>query len=67
MRIAFLRSGKSIGQSIDESPEFYGMKTQQEARDIVRRARERSALSAEQAQALANKEVRAGRRRRLRS
>lgn len=53
--------GKSIGQLIDESLEFYGVKTKDEASDIVRRARARSGLTGEQAMELANKQVRQSR------
>lgn len=53
--------GKPIGQLIDESLEFYGIKTKDEASDIVRRARARSGLTGEQAMELANKQVRQSR------
>jgi len=62
LKQASARRGKSIGQLIDESLEFYGVKTHEEAADLVRRVRERSDLTAEQAQALANEEVRSARR-----
>jgi predicted DNA-binding ribbon-helix-helix protein len=53
--------GKTIGQLIDESLDFYGIKSNEQALDLVRRARERSALSQEQALALAQLEVQAAR------
>lgn len=53
--------GKSIGQLIDESLEFYGVKTKDEASDIVRRARARSGLTGKQAMELANEQVRQSR------
>lgn len=62
LKEASARRGKSIGQLIDESLEFYGVKTHEEARDLVRRVRERSDLTTAQAQALVDKEVRAARR-----
>jgi protein-tyrosine phosphatase len=46
---------------IDESLEFYGVKTTDEASDIVRRARARSGLTEEQAMELANEQVRQSR------
>lgn len=62
LKEASVRRGKSIGQLIDESLEFYGIKTQEEARDLVRRARLHSNLGEEQAQQMANQQVRAARR-----
>jgi hypothetical protein len=62
LKQASARRGKSIGQLIDESLEFYGVKTHEEARDLVRRARTRSGLSGAEAQKLATKEVRSARR-----
>ena len=54
--------GKTIGQLIDESLDFYGIKSNEQAQDLVRRARVRNALSQEQALALAQAEVQATRR-----
>ncbi len=53
--------GKTIGQLIDESLDFYGIKSNEQALDLVRRARARNALSEEQALALAQAEVQATR------
>lgn len=53
--------GKTIGQLIDESLDFYGIKSNEQAQGLVRRARARSALSEEQALALAQAEVQATR------
>ena len=53
--------GKTIGQLIDESLDFYGIKSNEQALDLVRRARARNALSEEQALALAQAEVQAAR------
>ena len=61
LKEASARRGKSIGQLIDESLEFYGVKTGDEARDIVQRARARSGMTDEQAVELANEQVRQSR------
>lgn len=58
------RRGKSMGQLIDESLEFYGIKTREEAADIVRRARTRAGLNAAEAARLGMEETRAARRER---
>lgn len=50
---------KTIGQLIDESLDFYGIKSHEQALDLVRRARARSALSEAQSLALAQEEVQA--------
>ena len=52
---------KTIGQLIDESLDFYGIKSNEQALDLVRRARARHVLSEEQALALAQAEVQAKR------
>ena len=54
--------GKTMGQLIDESLDFYGIKSNEQALDLVRRARARNGLSDEQALALAQAEVTATRR-----
>lgn len=53
--------GKTMGQLIDESLDFYGIKSNEQALDLVRRARARNGLSDEQALALAQAEVTATR------
>jgi hypothetical protein len=63
LKEASAQRAKTIGQLIDESLEFYGIKSRDDARDLVRRARARSKLSEEQALKLAQDEVRAARRR----
>ena len=63
LKEAAVQRDKTIGQLIDESLEFYGIKTQDDARELVRRARARSRLSGDQAIAMAQKHVRAERRR----
>ena len=50
-----------MGQLIDESLDFYGIKSNEQALDLVRRARARNGLSDEQALALAQAEVTATR------
>ena len=49
---------KTIGQLVDESLDFYGNKSRDQALDLVRRARANSTLNDEQALALAQAEVR---------
>lgn len=50
--------GKSIRELIDESLEFYGIKTREQAEDLVWGARLRSRMTPDQAQQIANEEVR---------
>jgi hypothetical protein len=52
---------KSIGQLIDESLDFYGVKTRESALEIFRRAGQGSDLNEEEAMELALREVRAHR------
>ena len=54
--------GKTIGQLVDESLDFYGVKSREEAMELVRRARAASGLDEEQAIALAIDEVQQTRR-----
>jgi hypothetical protein len=54
---------KTIGQLIDESLDFYGIKSRDDARALVRRARTRSKLSDEKALEVAQRQVRAVRRK----
>lgn len=61
LKEAAAQRSKTIGQLIDESLDFYGIKSREQALDLVRRARARSALSEEQALTLAQEEVRATR------
>ena len=53
--------GKTMGQLIDESLDFYGIKSNEQALDLVRRARASNGLSDEQALALVQAEVTATR------
>lgn len=45
LKEASARRGKTIGQLIDESLEFYGIKSREDARALVQRARARSGQS----------------------
>jgi hypothetical protein len=54
--------GKTIGDLVAESVVAYGIKPREAAERMVARARQRAALSAERAQALAVRETRAERR-----
>ena len=57
LKEAAAQRDKTIGQLIDESLDFYGIKSREQALDLVRLARARSALSEEQALSLAQEEV----------
>ena len=59
LKEAAAKRSTTIGQLIDESLEFYGIKPRNDAIDLVRRARARSKLSAEEAMQVALKEARA--------
>jgi predicted DNA-binding ribbon-helix-helix protein len=59
LKEAAAQRDKTIGQLIDESLDFYGIKSREQALDLVHRARTRSALSQEQALELAQEEVQA--------
>ena len=63
LKAASAQRDKTIGQLIDESLDFYGIKSRDDARDLVRRARAHSKLSQDQAIAVAQKEIKAARRR----
>jgi hypothetical protein len=63
LKEAAVQRDKTIGQLIDESLEFYGIKSRADARDLVRRARSRSKLPDDQALAVAQGHVRAVRRK----
>ncbi len=63
LKQAAVQRDKTIGQLIDESLDFYGIKSRTDARDLVRRARARSKLPEDQALALAQEHVRAVRRK----
>ena len=59
LKEASAQRNKTIGQLIDESLDFYGIKSRENARELVRRAREHSALSEDQALAVAQDEINA--------
>ena len=63
LKEASARRDKTIGQLIEESLEFYGIKSREDARALVQRARRHSGLSEAQALALAQKEVKSARKR----
>ncbi|MBC7599062.1 MAG: CopG family transcriptional regulator [Polaromonas sp.] len=56
---AAAQRNKTIAQSIDESLDFSGIKSREQALDLVRRARARSTLSEEQSLTRAQAEVQA--------
>lgn len=64
LKEASAQCDKTMGPLIDESLDFHGIKSQEDARDLVRRARARSTLGDDQALAVAQAQVRAVRRRR---
>lgn len=61
LKEAAAQRDKTIGQLIDESLDFYGIKSNEQALDLVRRARARSVSSENQALALAQEEQQATR------
>jgi hypothetical protein len=63
LKEASAQRDKTIGQLIEESLEFYGIKTREDARALVQRARRHSGLSETHALALADKQVRLARKR----
>lgn len=63
LKDASVQRNKTIGQLIDESLEFYGIKTREDARELVRRARAHAGLGEAEALAVAQDEVNAVRRK----
>jgi len=63
LKEASAQRDKTIGQLIDESLDFYGIKSREDARDLVRRARTHSKLGEDQALAMAHEQARAVRRK----
>jgi hypothetical protein len=59
LKEASAQRDKTIGQLIDESLDFYGIKSRDDARDFVRRARTRGKLSESQTPVVAQEQVRA--------
>ncbi len=62
LKEAAARRNKSIGQLIEESLDFYGIKTQESAEELVAAARRRAGLSETEALELACEETQAERR-----
>ena len=62
LKEAAVKRDKTIGQLIDESLDFYRIKSRSDATELVRRARERSKLSEGRALEVAREHVRAVRR-----
>ena len=63
LKEASVQRSKTIGQLIDESLEFYGIKSREAARDLVHRARARAKLTENEALAVAQEQSRAVRRK----
>ena len=63
LREAALKRGKTIGELIEESLEFYGIKSAHAARKLVAKVRARAALGEAEALRVAIEEARATRRR----
>lgn len=59
LKEAAARRGSTIGQLVEAALDFYGIKSSEQAHDLVRRAREASTLDDAAALALAQEEVRA--------
>jgi hypothetical protein len=57
LKEAAAQRGKTIGQLIDESLDFYGIKSREDAAALVRRARAHAGLEETEAQALAQREI----------
>lgn len=63
LKEAAAQRSKTIGQLIEESLDFFGIKTRDDARLLVRRARAHSKLPEDRALAVAQAQVRAVRRK----
>ena len=63
LKEAAVQRDKTIGQLIDESLDFYGIKSREDARALVRRAQAHSKLTEEQALKVTQANVRAVRRK----
>ena len=62
LREAAAKRGKTIGQLIEESLDFYGIKSARNAEELVAKARARASLSEADALELGVNETRAARR-----
>jgi len=63
LKEASARRGKTLGQIVEESLEFYGVKTRDQAGELVARARKAAGLKEQQALDIALEETRSERRR----
>ena len=63
LKEASVKRGKTIGQLIDESHEFYGIKSREDARDLVRRARSKAGMTEPEAMEVALTAVKSIRRK----
>ena len=63
LREAAVRRGKTIGQLIEESLQFYGIKSERNADELVAKARARAGLTEAEALRMAVAETRSARRR----
>jgi hypothetical protein len=61
LKEAAAQRDKTIGQLVDESLDFFGIKSREQAIELVRRARSHSEMDEEQALTLAIDEVREAR------
>lgn len=59
LKEAAAQRGSTIGQLVEAALDFYGIKSREQAQDLVRRARAASVLDDDAALALAQGEVRA--------
>lgn len=63
LKEASAQRNKTIGQLIDDSLDFYGIKSRRDALDLVRRARARAKLTENAALTVAQEEIKAVRRK----
>ena len=63
LKEASAQRNKTIGQLIDESLDFYGIKSRESARDLVRRARDHARLTEDEALTAVQDEIEAVRRK----
>jgi hypothetical protein len=64
LKQAAAERGKTMGQIVEESLEFYGVKSRSEAVDLIRRAREAAGMDENAAMELGVEASRASRRKR---
>lgn len=63
LKEASAQRNKTIGQLIDDSLDFYGIKSRRDALDLIRRARARAKLTENAALTVAQEEIKAVRRK----